>query len=299
MILTTLPDLPPRPETRANATFRRHFYDRWGRENAVVCGLATRAEYAAIPQALSIKMAVGGREHYFLPRRELVVDDDTLLVLNEGACYGSLLEAQRPAWTFAVFFRPGLQHEVAAQHPRSLQAALDGPAQPPRTIAFSEHLRPHRGPVSERLKTIARSIRAGERDEDWLEEQCMILLATMLATECDPVGQAPTRPALRAELHRRLRLAADFIESHYTRELSLDTLAEVAHLSRFHFVREFARLFGMSPHVYLTRKRARAAMRLLAADETQKDLIAQRCGFGSRWTMQRALARYRDDAAPR
>jgi hypothetical protein len=38
MILTTLPDLPPRPETAANAAFRRRFYVRWGHENAIVCG---------------------------------------------------------------------------------------------------------------------------------------------------------------------------------------------------------------------------------------------------------------------
>lgn len=297
MILTTLPDLPPRPETRANAAFRRRFYARWGRENAVVCGHAAHAEYAAIPQTLSIKMTLGGREHYFLPRRELVVDDDNLLVLNEGACYGSLLRAQRTAWTFAIFFRPGLQHEVAAQHRRSLQAALDRPGEPPRPVEFAEHLRPHRGAVSERLKHIARAVCAGERDEVWLEEQLTVLLAAMLANECDPVAQASTRPALRAELHRRLRLAADYIESHYTRDLTLAALAEVAHLSRFHFVREYARLFGMSPHAYLIRKRARAAERLLAAGETHREMIAQRCGFGSRWSLQRALAQHRNAAA--
>jgi AraC family transcriptional regulator len=297
MILTTLPDLPPRPETSANAAFRRQFYARWGVENAIVCGHGTHAEYAAIPQALSIKMTLGGRERYFLPRRELVVDDDNLLVLNEGACYGSLLQAQRPAWTFAIFFRPGLADEVAAQHARSLQAALDGPAQPVRPVEFAEHLRPHQGVVSEQLKRLALAVCAGEREEDWLEEQLTGLLAVMLAQECDPVAMAAPRPALRAELHRRLRLAGDLIESHYTRSLTLDDLADVAHLSRFHFVREFARLYGMSPHAYLTRKRAHAALRLMASGTTDAERVAQRCGFGSRWSLQRALARHRGGSA--
>ena len=57
MILTTLPDLAPRPETAGNAEFRRRFYARWGRENAIVCGHARHAEYAVHPQTLSVKMA--------------------------------------------------------------------------------------------------------------------------------------------------------------------------------------------------------------------------------------------------
>ncbi len=46
MILARLPDLPPAPETAANAGFRQAFYRRWGRENAIVCGPA-RAVCAA------------------------------------------------------------------------------------------------------------------------------------------------------------------------------------------------------------------------------------------------------------
>jgi AraC family transcriptional regulator len=293
MILTTLPDLPPRPQTAANAAFRRQFYARWGRENAIVSGRSTHAEYAAIPQTLSIKMAVGGRERYFLPRREVVVDDDNLLVLNEGSCYGSLLQAPQAAWTFAIFFRPGMQEEVAAQQPRSLQAALDCPAPRVRPAGFAEHLRPRDGPVSARLKRIAHDVGAGERDELWLEEQLTVLLAQMLMLEHRQAEVPAARPTLRAELHRRLWLAADHIESHYAQALTLDHLAAVARLSRFHFVREFARLFGVSPHAYLTRKRARAAMRLLGAGCTDREGVALQCGFGSRWSLQRALQRHR------
>lgn len=173
MILTTLPDLPPRPETAANAAFRRRFYARWGRENAIVCGRATLAEYAELPQTLSLKMVRGGRERYFVGRRELVVDDDNWLVLNDGARYASVLRAPRPASTFSVFFRPGLAAEVAAQRRRSLGAMLDAPecvATPP---AFSEHLRGHGGAVTARLRHLEQAVHAGERDANWLEAQCM------------------------------------------------------------------------------------------------------------------------------
>jgi len=295
MILTELPDLPPRPETAGNAAFRRRFYARWGRENAIVSGRATLAEYAVMAQTLSIKMVSGGAERYFLPGRDVVVDDDNHLVLNEGARYGSLLRAPRPAWTFAVFFRPGLHAEVAAERLRPLLAVLDTPAAPPRPLTFSEHLRPRGGAVTARLRHIAADVQAGERDEQWLEQQLTALLDAMLTVECraEAVSAAAARrPAQRVELRRRLRLAADFIDSHHPEPLTLERMAAAACLSRYHFVREFGREFGLSPHGYLTRKRARAARRWLDAGMADREWIALHCGFGSRWSLQRALARH-------
>lgn len=309
MILTTLPDLAPRPQTAANAEFRRRFYARWGRENAVVCGHARHAEYEVFPQTLSIKMAAGGRERYFLAgRRELAVDDDNYLVLDEGSRYGSVLSAARPggppAWSFALFFRPGLQHEVAGARAQRLGVALDVPdlsrpavrgtaSSPPRHCAhFAEHLRPHGSAVSRRLGHIAGAVQAGERDELWLEEQCLALLDAMFDADAAARPEPGARQAQRAELQRRLHLAADFIEMHYAQPLTLHRMAEVACLSRYHFVREFARAFGLSPHAYLTRKRARAAQRALRDGATDRDALADQCGFGSRWSLLRALARH-------
>lgn len=289
MILTSLPDLPPRPETAANAGFRRNFYARWGRENAVVCGHATRAEYAVHPQTLSIKTTRGGRERYYLQHREVVVDDDNWLVLNDGGRYGSLLEGLRPAWSFCVFFRPGMPAEVAAEHRLALASVLDSPQATSKPIAFSEHLRPHGGAVSARLNHLATRIRAGERDQNWLEEQLLLLLDALLDAETRPQPAQASRRSQRQELQRRLRLAADHMQSHYTEALTIDRLAEIACLSRYHFVRAFAREYGLTPHAYLTRKRARAARRWLDAGISDRDWIAQRCGLGSRWTLARAL----------
>lgn len=317
MILTTLPDLAPRPETAGNAEFRRRFYARWGRENAIVCGHARHAEYAVHPQTLSVKMAAGGRERYFLERREVVVDADNYLVLNEGSRYGSVLRTEwpggAPAWTFALFFRPGLLDEVASARGQSLAAALDAPDTPnppgapstretperARTSSastapgFAEHLRRHGDAVSARLRHIAQAVHGGERDETWLEEQCTALLSAMLDAEGPRLREAGPRAAQRAELRRRLHRAADFIESRYTEPLTLDDMAAAACLSRYHLVREFARAFGLSPHAYLTRKRAQAARHLLGVEPgADREALALHCGFGSRWSLARALARH-------
>ncbi|WP_284617073.1 helix-turn-helix domain-containing protein [Aquabacterium humicola] len=299
MILTSLPDLPPRPETAANAAFRRAFYERWGRENAIVCGTAREAEYATLAQPLSIKLAWGGRERYVLADREVVVDDDNWLVLNAGARYGSVLRAPRPAWSFAVFFRPGLVDELRSLRRAAAGQALEQamPAVPPRP--FSQHLRRHDRRLTPRLRALRDAVLAGERDEDWLEIQLGALAEALLDAEAYERGTSDERPAraTRDELLRRLRRGADFIESCATEPITLQQMADAACLSRCHFVREFGRLFGRTPHDALCAKRAALARRAIATGEADAERIAQAAGFGSRWSMRRALARFPAPAA--
>ena len=62
--------------------FRSTFYERWGRESAVISARARRAEYPEFRQLLSIKAAIGGREDYFIDGRQISVDDDTFATLR-------------------------------------------------------------------------------------------------------------------------------------------------------------------------------------------------------------------------
>ena len=295
MILTTLPDLPPLPETNANAEFRRSFYARWGRENAVICGQSTSAEYATMTQTLSIKMAWRGRERYRLTHREIAVDDENYLVLNEGSCYGSLLKGPRPAWTFAVFMRPGMHREVRAARRLALEAALEQPDAGLSDGEFSEHLRRHDELISPLLRHLCESVLDGERSEMWLEEQLLLLLDAMFrAAAIDRRAAhrlARAKPSTRVELARRLRLAADYIESCYDEAIGLDDMAGVACLSRFHFVRYFSALFGVTPHAYLVRRRAAVARRLMHGGMLDAEIVALQTGFGSRASLRRALKR--------
>lgn len=296
MILTTLPDLPPRPETAANAGFRRDFYQRWGRENAVVCGHACDAEYACHVQTLSLKMALGGSERYLLPRRDVLVDDDSYLVLGEGQRYGSVLRSARPVASFAVFFRPGMLDEVQRGCGQRLVDALDRHERMTAPSAgFGEHLRRHDAIVSPRLRRLRQAVLDGERDEQWLEERLLDLLGALLAAEQADlrlfVPADTPRRAARLELLRRLRLAADYIHAHATDPVTLDDMAAVACLSRYHFVREFGRLYGSTPHAWLTRRRVTLARRLIERGERDAERIAQASGFGSRWALRRALAK--------
>lgn len=65
------------------------------------------------------------------------------------------------------------------------------------------------------------------------------------------------------------------------RELTLETLADQARMSPFHFSRQFKRYVGVSPHTYLVNARINTArFYLVSSDLTVKE-IAYNCGFSS------------------
>ena len=294
MILTELPDLPPRPETPANAAFRRDYVARWGNENTILCGVSRLAEYPRVMHPLSIKMAWGGREIYRLGRRDIHVREGSYLILNEGDEYGSSLSSERPATSFSIFIRRGLADEIVAAHRLGVEKCMEQAVGSGTAATFSTHLRSHDSHVTPRMRFIYESVIAGERSQSWLDEQAVLLVddfqraeqAALQSTLRLPASKASTR----AELGRRLRLAADHIESHYDQTLPLETLAGVACMSIFHFVRYFAMLHGATPHAYLVSCRTAAARRLIEAGVTDHQLIAERSGFGSRSSLYRALA---------
>src|SRR5690606_16798694 len=67
------------------------------------------------------------------------------------------------------------------------------------------------------------------------------------------------------------------------------TLAREANLSRFHFVRAFARVTSLTPHRYLLRARLRAAAVRLATQDLRIVDVAMMSGFGDVSSFNRAF----------
>ena len=78
-----------------------------------------------------------------------------------------------------------------------------------------------------------------------------------------------------------LRRVTDYMHEHLCDPLSLQTLAELAGLSTFHFCRMFSQSTGMPPHRYLAHIRIERAKRMLLQSGLPIGDIAFDTGFGS------------------
>ena len=78
-----------------------------------------------------------------------------------------------------------------------------------------------------------------------------------------------------------LRRARDLADRRYAEPLDLDALARAAAVSKYHFVRSFARAYGETPMRYLTRRRIERAQDLLRAANLTVTEICMLVGFRS------------------
>jgi AraC family transcriptional regulator len=289
MLLRSLPSL-----TSCEAGFRNWFHARWGHENCVVWGRALRADFVPSVHALSIRAAWGGTEHCHVGGRTVGVDDDTFLILNPRRMYSTSIRAECPVESLAICFRPGLAEAACAAMSVSLARALaDGACLAARTIEFSENLQAHDRLVSPVLRFIKAHVARGLEDEAWYEEQLHFLLGRMRQRHDRTLLQVERlqfiRRTTRREIHRRIAVATDFIHTNYAEDLDLNVLANVACLSKYHFLRLFTLVNGVTPYVFLQNKRTSVAARLLRTTQLTISQVASRVGFARRSTVVRRI----------
>lgn len=297
MVLREMPDL-------ADIEFRSWFYRHWGRENCIIGAKTRRAEFPDFRQTLSIKVAWGGQEGYFVDGSRVVVDDDTFVILNEGRTYGSRLISTTPVTSFSIFFRPGMAEEVGRSLSLDHGALLDNPvAGTLSPVEFSECVHSHDENITPVLKFIYRHVEGGVQDEIWYEEQLHFLLHRMFRLHLRDLRLQQqvhaTRPSTRRELFRRVGLGVNFINAHYAQPIGLREIAAACRLSPHHCLRVFRSIYGKTPATYLRERRVQRAERLLRESDASLDAVAELVGFQCRSTLFRRIKQLRGFAPSR
>jgi len=106
-------------------------------------------------------------------------------------------------------------------------------------------------------------------------EDALYPLAHAALTARQP--RAPER--ISARDRTRVQQAVSHIEAYFGDACTLQTLADIAGLSRFHFVRMFGAVVGQSPNQYLINTRMRAAADRLLSTQAPIAQIAFDVGF--------------------
>jgi AraC family transcriptional regulator len=146
------------------------------------------------------------------------------------------------------------------------------------------------------LQSIRAELARGGKDELWYDEQLTILLARMRVHQeslLDRVDRlALIRSTTRSEVYRRVARATDLLHSNYASGVDLDMLARTAGLSKYHFLRLFKLVHGLTPHTYLQRKRVGVAVRLLESTRLTVREVATNVGFADDSTLVRQVRRW-------
>jgi AraC family transcriptional regulator len=102
-------------------------------------------------------------------------------------------------------------------------------------------------------------------------------------------GDRKTLAAPTGRETRRVIDAIRLVESDAARPLELEEMAAVAGMSKYHFLRVFRRLTGMTPHRYLVSARLRRAALALTSSRQPVIAVALDAGFGDLSTFNKTF----------
>jgi AraC-like DNA-binding protein len=102
----------------------------------------------------------------------------------------------------------------------------------------------------------------------------------------------PTRRSGGALSPGRLRAVVEYVEEHLDAGPSLEQLAAAAHLSVYHFARQFKAATGLPPHQYVIARRVKRARQLLQGGDLSLAEVATHAGFSDQSQFSRHFKRF-------
>lgn len=259
--------------------------ERLGEENAILSGRGTRYYVPDFEGCLSIKTVVNGTAVWEAENRRFILNEDCWLILNDRQRYTITIDAVKPVTTFCLFFERGFVEDIYRAQATSCKQLLDSlKADPRNRVAFFTRIEPA-GPLMSVLRGFRAELASSSMSRiEW--DQRFMQIGEMLVSDRTDTSKSIARlPALRTstrlELYRRVLRGRDFLLSSLSEPICLKEMAGAACLSPFHFHRSFTRVFGETPHRYLTRERLQRAAKLLRQTDSSVTEVCLASGFES------------------
>lgn len=233
----------------------------------------------------AVSWSWGGRETYHIDGcKALSIEPAGVLTIAAGERYAYDASAEAPFRSNMITFPHWMSRGAAEK---------DEFFNPAQARLYTRLCRPS-GPSLALMNAIATRCSAGAGDGVWYTEHIALLYARLLEEQhADGAGAiTATKSSTRAELARRVERSVQFIlESYSDATLSLDDMARIACVSRFHFVRIFKEAKDATPMQYLTGVRMDAARRLLRHGKMTVGDIAAAVGYADRAAFVRSFKR--------
>ncbi len=140
------------------------------------------------------------------------------------------------------------------------------------------HLLPAQKMVGTCMGMIAQEVQSGQPGWDGICQNLMEAILRLLLRQEDFTLSNPT---VGPKSSRECDLVRRHIDNHFKENLTLDQLAALVHVNKYHLAHAFRREFGTSPISYLINRRIQESRFLLSETDHSLSQIAQILGFSS------------------
>jgi AraC-like DNA-binding protein len=209
--------------------------------------------------SVAISLVLSGTFSYRSAKGSLLMSPGALLLGNAGHTYQCSHEHGEGDRCLSFQFDPALFEDLARDCGVS------------KAYFSSDRLPPLRATA----QLTARAVAAMQMQDSF--EELALELAGAALRICQDIHPAPVASTKRTET--RIAEVLRHLESSAVQSLRLEDLARMAGLSRYHFLRAFKSVTGVTPHQWVLRARLRDAAHRLATSRSRVTEIALDAGF--------------------
>lgn len=214
-------------------------------------------------ERVSISAVVAGSFRYACDAGAALLYPGSLMLGNAGTCFECGHQHSRGDRCISVHIERALFEEVAASAAGSSRFRFSTPMLPA---------------MEDLVPTLVEIEVLSERGRAMAVESFVLSLAERVGAAAS--GAHVKRAQAAPGDERRISVALHHIEEHADEALDVETLARLAVMSKFHFLRTFRRVTGLTPYKYLLGVRMRRAAVRLATTREAVAAIAFDAGFG-------------------
>lgn len=235
---------------------------------------------------LSLKLYLTGKATFKVDDRSYIIDEQSYLVLNKSEPYEVIIDEEKEAEAFCIFFQRNLLSEYLRSHKLSNTELLDQPVSSNnKSFEFSQHTFRRNHIIDSKIYELKSAVNVNVDSlslEILLQDILQELVNTNHVLKEKEQRLDFVKKTTREELIKRLLTARDFIHAYYQKSITLDDIAKASCLSANHMLRTFKQAFGQTPNRYIMKLRIEKAKNLLTTyPDRSISKICIDCGFES------------------
>lgn len=237
--------------------------------------------------ALSIKLPVNGVENYSVNNKNYKLSPKNFLVVDQGEEVECNITSSEVVESICIYLDKTLYNSIK-DNMVSDSHFLEDIAQ---ENYYSFHSMPHHLQDDD-LSLILKSLIRNDNFDSLNEEFFILFIESLISYQVAHKKALFSIKSLnfntKVELFKRLQKAKAYIYDEYYQDLSLDLISVVCNLSKYHLLRSYKQVFGVTPHQDLLRKRIEKSRELLMQGISIEE-VSFLCGFNNRRSFGRTF----------
>jgi len=259
----------------------------------------------SVANSISIKYVIHGHENYEFQHRQYCVEQHHYLLIDKGNSYTGNLQSKELNCGLCVYIDSVLTSDILFSLSNKEECALDNP-QDYHSVSLDVTEGYYNGKVhtlGRQLKKLAVKASLAAEGKDNISREDMITIAEYLVRDQLKVGKLVQRVpakqlAVQREIYKRMETARDYIMERLNHPIGINELAELVHMSPYHFMRSFKSVYKLSAYQFIQEQRLQLACRLIRQQKWTLTEIAAATGFIDLFTFSKAFKK-RFGKAPR